>query len=75
MQKHHLAVCYLLYSIVLFRSYMTISRPKKYHSKHIEQLRIGHFLSSGTAKDFAITWSNYTITAILPYVKLTNNDA
>jgi len=42
--------------------------------KHLEHLRINHFPSNSTAKDLAITWSNCTIPAILPCVKLTDSD-
>jgi len=57
---------------LLFRDYMTILRPNKKHLKHVTRLRNAHFLSSGTAKDHAITRSNCTICAILSCVKHTN---
>jgi len=54
---------------------MTISRPNKIHSEHAKRLRNGHFLSNGTAKDLALTWSNCPICGILLYVKRTYTDS
>ena len=47
---------------IVSQLYDNLTAKEKQHSEH---LRNDHFLSNGTAKDLAITWSNCTIPAIL----------